>query len=80
MNIPKPDGGTRPRSVAAIRDKLVQKAVTEISLTPICEAEFLAFSYGFRPGNGAHDARRTVFMCPTRDYTYVATDSALSLP
>ena len=25
-------------------------------LTPIYEAEFLGFSYGFRPGRGQHDA------------------------
>ncbi len=56
VNIPKPDGGTRPLGVAAIEDKIVQKAVAEIILTPIYEAEFLGFSYGFRPGCGAHDA------------------------
>ena len=56
VNIPKPDGGTRPLGVAAIEDKIVQKAVTGIILTPIYEAEFLGFSYGFRPGRGAHDA------------------------
>ncbi len=56
VNIPKPDGGTRPLGVAAIEDKIVQKAVTETILTPIYEAEFLGFSYGFRPGRGAHDA------------------------
>ena len=56
VNIPKPDGGTRPLGVAAIEDKIVQKAVTEIILTPIYEAEFLGFSYGFRPGRGAHKA------------------------
>ena len=56
VNIPKPDGGTRPLGVAALEDKIVQKAVTEIILTPIYEAEFLGFSYGFRPGRGAHDA------------------------
>ena len=56
VNIPKPDGGTRPLGVAAIEDKMVQKAVTEIILTPIYEAEFLGFSYGFRPGRGAHHA------------------------
>ena len=56
VNIAKPDGGTRPLGVAAIEDKIVQKAVTEIILTPIYEAEFLGFSYGFRPGRGAHDA------------------------
>ena len=56
VNIPKPDGSTRPLGVAAIEDKIVQKAVAEIILTPIYEAEFLGFSYGFRPGRGAHDA------------------------
>jgi len=25
-------------------------------LTPVCEAEFLGFSYGFRPGRSQHDA------------------------
>ena len=56
VNIPKPDGGTRPLGVAAIEDKVVQKAVAEIILTPIYEAEFLGFSYGFRRGRGTHDA------------------------
>ena len=56
VNIPKPDGGTRPLGVAAIEDKIVQKAVTETILTPIYEAEFLGFSYGFRRGRGAHGA------------------------
>ena len=56
VNIPKPDGSTRPLGVAATEDKIVQKVVAEIILTPIYEAEFLGFSYGFRPGRGAHDA------------------------
>ena len=56
VNIPKPSGGTRPLGVAAIEDKIVQKAVVETTLTPIYEAEFLGFSYGFRPGRGAHSA------------------------
>ena len=56
VNIPKPDGGTRPLGVAALEDKIVQKAVVDNILTPIYEAEFLGFSYGFRPGRGAHDA------------------------
>ena len=56
VEIPKPDGGTRPLGVAALEDKIVQKAVTEIILTPLYEPVFLGFSYGFRPGRGAHDA------------------------
>ena len=42
--------------VAALEDKIVQKAVVDVILTPIYEPEFLGFSYGFRPGRGAHDA------------------------
>src|SRR3954464_5426179 len=53
--IPKPDGGRRPLGIAALEDKIVQTAVVAI-LTPIHEAEFLGFSYGFRPGRGQHDA------------------------
>ena len=56
VNIDKPDGGTRPLGVAALEDKVVQKAVVEVILTPIYEEEFLGISYGFRPGRGAHDA------------------------
>ena len=54
--IPKPDGGTRPLGIAALEDKIVQKAVVDVILTPIYEVELLGFSYGFRPGRGAHDA------------------------
>ncbi len=56
VNIPKADGGTRPLGITALEDKIVQKAVVEMILTPIYEAEFLGFSHGFRPGRGAHDA------------------------
>jgi group II intron reverse transcriptase/maturase len=53
--IPKPDGGRRPLAVAALEDKIVQRAVTAL-LNEIYEEEFLGFSYGFRPGRGSHDA------------------------
>ena len=56
VEIPKPDGGTRPLGIAALEDKIVQKAVVDVILTPIYEPAFLGFSYGFRPGRGAHDA------------------------
>jgi RNA-directed DNA polymerase len=53
--IPKADGRQRPLGIAAIEDKIVQAAVVAI-LTPIYEAEFLGFSYGFRPGRSQHNA------------------------
>ena len=53
--IPKPDGGRRPLAVAALEDKIVQRATMAV-LNAIYEEDFLGFSYGFRPGRGAHDA------------------------
>jgi group II intron reverse transcriptase/maturase len=53
--IPKPDGGQRPLAVAALEDKIVQRAALAL-LNAIYEEDFLGFSYGFRPGRGAHDA------------------------
>src|SRR6202162_256401 len=53
--IPKPDGRQRPIAVAALEDKIVQRATATL-LSAIYEEDFLGFSYGFRPGRGAHDA------------------------
>jgi len=53
--IPKPDGRQRPLGIAALEDKIVQQAVATV-LHQIYEEDFLGFSYGFRPGRGAHDA------------------------
>jgi RNA-directed DNA polymerase len=53
--IPKADGRQRPLGIAALEDKIVQAAVVAI-LTPIYEAEFLGFSYGFRPKRSQHQA------------------------
>ena len=53
--IPKADGRLRPLGIAALEDKIVQRAVVEV-LNAIYEVDFLGFSYGFRPGRGQHDA------------------------
>jgi group II intron reverse transcriptase/maturase len=53
--IPKPDGRQRPLGIAALEDKILQRAVVEV-LNGIYEADFVGFSYGFRPGRSAHDA------------------------
>lgn len=53
--IPKADGSQRPLGIAALEDKIVQQAVATV-LSAIYEADFLGFSYGFRPERGQHDA------------------------
>jgi group II intron reverse transcriptase/maturase len=53
--IPKADGRQRPLGIAALEDKIVQRAVVEV-LNAIYEVDFCGFSYGFRPGRSQHDA------------------------
>ena len=53
--IPKADGRLRPLGVAALEDKILQRAVVEV-LNAVYEEDFLGFSYGFRPGRSQHDA------------------------
>jgi RNA-directed DNA polymerase len=53
--IPKADGRQRPLAVAALEDKIVQRATAAV-LNSIYEEDFLGFSYGFRPKRGQHDA------------------------
>ena len=53
--IPKPDGRQRPIAIAALEDKIVQRATAAV-LSAIYEADFIGFSYGFRPKRSQHDA------------------------
>jgi RNA-directed DNA polymerase len=62
--IPK-GNGQRPLGVAALEDKIVQRAVVEL-LNAIYEPDFLGFSYGFRPRRSQHDALDAVAFGITR--------------
>jgi group II intron reverse transcriptase/maturase len=53
--IPKAAGGHRPLGVPTLEDKLVQRATVEV-LNAVYEADFLGFSYGFRPRRSPHHA------------------------
>lgn len=64
--IPKPGGKQRPLGIAALEDKIVQRALVAV-LNAIYEEDFLGFSYGFRPGRSQHDAldALSVAICDT---------------
>jgi RNA-directed DNA polymerase len=53
--IPKADGRLRPLGIAALEDKILQRAVVEV-LNAVYETDFRGFSYGFRPGRDPHQA------------------------
>jgi len=57
--IPKNDKEYRPLGLPAIEDKIVQKGIARI-LEAIYEADFMDFSYGFRPGRSCHQALKAV--------------------
>jgi RNA-directed DNA polymerase len=54
-DIPKGNGKTRPLGIAAVEDKIVQRAVVMV-LERIYETDFSDVSYGFRPGRSCHEA------------------------
>ena len=59
VEIPKPDGRTRPLGIPTIRDRVAQQAA-KLVLEPIFEADFLPCSFGFRPKRSATDAMEAI--------------------
>jgi RNA-directed DNA polymerase len=58
--IPKANGGKRPLSIPAMRDRACQ-ALVKLVLEPEWEAKFEPNSYGFRSGRSSHDAIEAIF-------------------
>ena len=58
-NIPEADGTTRPPGIPAFEDKVARRAIAMLPV-PVCEADFLPCSHGFRPGRSTRDALHAV--------------------
>lgn len=59
VDIPKPDGRTRPLGIPTVLDRFIQQAIAQV-ISAQWELQFHPHSYGFRPRRSAHQAVRQV--------------------
>jgi RNA-directed DNA polymerase len=57
--IPKADGTQRPLGIPTFEDKVAQRAIA-MALEAVYEQDFLACSFGFRPGRSTHQALQSL--------------------
>jgi RNA-directed DNA polymerase len=76
VEIPKPDGSTRPLGIPTVLDRVIQQAIAQV-MNPIFDPHFSESSCGFRPGRSAHDGVKQIKQYIRQGYK-VAVDMDLS--
>ncbi|WP_313180502.1 group II intron reverse transcriptase/maturase [Lacrimispora sp.] len=73
VEIPKPDGKTRPLGIPCIQDRVVQQCVLQV-LEPIMEAKFSDHSYGFRPCRSTEHAIAETYRLMQQSHLHYVVD------
>ena len=73
IEIPKPNGETRPIGISTIEDRLIQQCFKQI-LEPIVEAKFHRHSYGFRPNRSVSHAMARIAQLININKLYYVVD------
>lgn len=73
VEIPKPNGKTRPLGIPCIMDRIVQQCILQV-LMPICEAKFHKSSHGFRPNRSTETALAQCYRLIQKEHFYHVVD------
>lgn len=73
VEIPKPNGKTRPLGIPCIEDRIIQQCIKQV-LEPIVEAKFHQHSYGFRPNRSTAHAIAYTYKKINREHCYFVVD------
>ena len=73
VEIPKPNGKTRPLGIPCVMDKIVQQCILQVMM-PICEAKFHKSSHGFRPNRSTETAMAQCYRLIQKEFFYHVVD------